>query len=230
MVNCTRRKGPVREIDEAFTAYVDAAGTVADLVDRISDDRWPGPGLDGWDLRTLVGHTSRALMNVLNYLDKPAHAEDIDSMESYYTLRPSQTGEGSDEAAVTELARRSGAELGVHPAGPLRELAERTCARLMTSDPAALIETNAGGIRVGSYVPTRTAELVVHGVDIAATVGLSVAFSHRALAEAATVLARTGVARGRQRPLGQNPRHDPTPQNPGRHHPRPRDATPTVAP
>jgi hypothetical protein len=48
-------------------------------------------------------------------------------------------------------------------------------------------------------VPTRTVELVVHGLDIAAAVGVPAEFSRSALAEAAAVLSRTGVE------LGQGP-------------------------
>lgn len=43
---------------------------------------------------------------------------------------------------------------------------------------------------------TRTAELVLHGYDIAGAVGRPVEFPAPALAGAAVVLARTGVARG----------------------------------
>ena len=50
---------------------------------------------------------------------------------------------------------------------------------------------------MGSYVPTRIVELVVHGLDVAAATRLPVAFSRVALAESAAVLARTGVELGR---------------------------------
>ena len=41
-----------------------AARAVAALVDTIPPERWDGPGLGEWDLRALVGHTSRSLLTV----------------------------------------------------------------------------------------------------------------------------------------------------------------------
>ena len=54
--------------------FLAAAGTVADLVDAIPDTGWDGPGLGVWDLRALVGHTSRSLVTVITYLGQPAIA------------------------------------------------------------------------------------------------------------------------------------------------------------
>jgi len=47
------------------TIFLAAAGTVAALVDAIPDTGWDGPGLGVWDLRALVGHTSRSLVTVV---------------------------------------------------------------------------------------------------------------------------------------------------------------------
>ena len=35
-------------------------------------DRWDAPGLGEWDVRALVGHTSRSLLTVEAYLGQPA--------------------------------------------------------------------------------------------------------------------------------------------------------------
>ncbi len=178
------------------TAYADAAGAATDVVARIDDGLWSAPGLGEWDLRALVGHTSRAMVTVLTYLDRPARTEDIASPEAYYALLSAQTGEGADVAAVTQRGRQAGAALGTDPATAFRDLAERAVARVAAADPEELVETIAGGIRVRSYLPTRTVELVVHGLDIAEAAGVRAEFSHPALAEAAAVLARTGVELG----------------------------------
>lgn len=192
-----RRTRFVAEPSSCVTAYADAATTTADLVAGIDAGVWSGPGLGEWDLRALVGHTSRAMVTVLTYLDRPAHTEDVGSPEAYYALLSAQTGEGADAAAVAQRGRQSGEALGDDPAVAFRELAEQAMARLAAVDPDELIETIAGGIRIRCYVPTRTVELVVHGLDIAAAAGLPVTFSRPTLAEAATVLARTGVELGR---------------------------------
>ena len=62
--------------------------------------------------------------------------------------------------------------------------------------PDELVQTPAGGIRVDSYLASRTAELVVHTYDLAAALGLPVEFPAPVLAETVGVLARTGAERG----------------------------------
>lgn len=109
-----------------------------------------------------------------------------------------QTGESADFAAVVPWGRQAGEALGADPAAAFRGLTDRV-ARLAAADSGELIETIAGGMRVESYIPTSTVELVVHGLDIAAAAGVPTAFSRRTLAEAAAVLARTSVE------LGQGP-------------------------
>lgn len=187
----------MRDAPGFLLAYADAAATAADIVDRIENGLWAGPGLGEWDLRALVGHTSRAMVTVLTYLDRPAQAEDITSPEAYFAGFSAQTGKGVDAAAVAHRGRLAGEELGPDPAAVFRDLADRATARVAAAQSDDLIETIAGGIRVSTYVPTRTVELVVHGLDIAAATGVPAEFSRRSLAEAAAVLARTGVELGR---------------------------------
>ncbi|WP_207787063.1 maleylpyruvate isomerase N-terminal domain-containing protein [Actinomycetospora cinnamomea] len=177
-------------------AYAEAATAVTELVARIPDDAWDRPALGEWDLRALVGHTSRSFVTVLTYLGRPAEREDVPDPEGYYALLPSMTGEGFDQAAVAQRGRDAGAALGDDPAGAFRDLADRAVAAARAADPDALIETIAGGLRVASYVPTRTVELVVHGHDIAAATGLDVTFSEGTTAGVAALLARTGVRLG----------------------------------
>ena len=47
-------------------------------------DRWDGPGLGEWDLRSLVGHTSRSLLTVETYLGRPADTEEVPGPAAYY--------------------------------------------------------------------------------------------------------------------------------------------------
>jgi hypothetical protein len=52
------------------------------------------------------------------------------------------------------------------------------------------------GIRLHSYLPTRTFELAVHGLDIARAVGVSFALPAEVLEEATMLAARVAVAEG----------------------------------
>lgn len=142
-----------------------AARAVAEVVDTIPPDRWDGPGLGEWDLRSLVGHTSRALLTVEAYLERPAAAEDLTGPVDYLL------GSGSsDPSSVAERGRAAGAALGENPARTFGDILARVLP-LLDRDDDPLVSTIAGGMRLSSYLPTRTFELVVHGLDIADALG-----------------------------------------------------------
>jgi len=157
-------------LNEVRTTFAAAARSLPELVDRIPANAWDGPGLGEWDLRSLVGHTSRSLSTVLNYLGQPAAREDVQSAAAYYDFVAQAIG--ADPAAVTERGRQAGIALGAEPALTVRALVDDALTALdaVTGDP--LITTIAGGMRVNSYLPTRTFELAVHSLDIAAAIGI----------------------------------------------------------
>ena len=64
--------------------FTSAATAFARLVHDIPAPDWAGPGLGEWDLRALVGHTSRSLITVSTYLRAPCDHEDVVSAEDYY--------------------------------------------------------------------------------------------------------------------------------------------------
>jgi len=174
------------------TTFLAAAATVAELVARIPDGSWAGPGLGVWDLRALVGHTSRSLITVTTYLAQRAPALDIPTPEAYY-VAVARAG-GANTAAIAQRGRDAGAVLGDDPATAFRTLLVEATAALDGATDDDVVPTIAGGMRVGSYLPTRTFELAVHGLDIAAAIGLPVAFAPAVLAEAAVLAARVAVA------------------------------------
>jgi uncharacterized protein (TIGR03083 family) len=176
------------------TTFLSAAAAVADLVDTIPSAAWDGPGLGVWDLRALVGHTSRALVTVVTYLGRPAAAEEIATPEAYYAL-VARAG-GADPAAVAERGRAAGAALGADRASAFRALIVDATAALDRAGDDDLVTTVAGGMRLLAYLPTRTFELAVHGADIAAATGLPVTIPSAVLAESAALAARTAVEVG----------------------------------
>jgi uncharacterized protein (TIGR03083 family) len=178
--------------DEAGT-YLSAAESFTELVGRIDPAKLTGPGLGEWDLRALVGHTGRALITVLTYLDQPADSEDVPDPETYFVLADRMN---VDPTAIAERGRQAGAQLGEDPAAAVRDLLAQVRTKVADADPNALITTIVGGMRVRAYLPTRTFELVVHGLDIATATGLDVDFSAHALAEATQLAARICVAAG----------------------------------
>ena len=63
--------------------FAEAAAAYATLVAAIATDQWRRRGLGEWDLRALVGHTSRSLVTVETYLGQPAATEDLTSPAAY---------------------------------------------------------------------------------------------------------------------------------------------------
>jgi uncharacterized protein (TIGR03083 family) len=172
--------------------FGEAARAFVDLVRRLPQDRWDGPGLGEWDLRSLVGHTSRSLVTVETYLRQPVDTEEVPTPAAYYVAVADL-----DNAAVAERGRQAGQALGENPAEFVDALAHRLIAQVETAGNP-LIHTAAGGMRLENYLSTRTFELVVHGLDIAAAVPdvEPPEFSDQLLSEVARVAATAAVLRG----------------------------------
>ena len=176
-------------------AFLSAADSFAAQVARIPLADLTGPGLGDWDLRALVGHTSRSLVTVEAYLDQPATEAIVPSAAHYY-LAIAQTG-GASGAEIVERGRQAGQALGDDPASSVAALAARVRQKLAGLDAAHLLTTIAGGMRLDEYLRTRTFELVVHGLDIGAASGVGPVFVPGPLVDAATLAAEVAALSGR---------------------------------
>jgi uncharacterized protein (TIGR03083 family) len=131
------------------------------------DGRWDEPGLGEWDVRSLVGHTSRSLLTVETYLGRPAADVEIPSTADYYrATRAAAAGPG-----VAERGREAGQALGADPAAAVAGIRTRVVELVEACEGTELVTTIAGGMRLADYLPTRTFELVVHTADLAAALG-----------------------------------------------------------
>jgi uncharacterized protein (TIGR03083 family) len=175
--------------------FASAARSFAALVHDIPADAWDGPGLGEWDLRSLVGHTSRSLTTVSTYLQTTAEREDIATAHDYYAkVNPSALG--MDPADVAERGRQAGRDLGDDPAAAVNELLDRVLGELANIDNRLIKVLGGYGIRLFTYLPTRTFELAVHGLDIAGAVGLPFTLPTDVLDEAMVLAARIAVDNG----------------------------------
>ena len=141
--------------------FTTAARSFAGLVDQIGPDQWSGPGLGEWSLRDLVGHTSRSLITVETYLEQPADTEELASPAAYLAAVAQV-----DPASVAERGRAAAAALGSDPVPAVHALVDRVLP-LVEREDDPLVTTVLGGMRLSNYLPTRSFELVVHGLDIA---------------------------------------------------------------
>jgi hypothetical protein len=178
------------------TAFESAARSFAGLVHRIPADGWDGPGLGEWDMRSLVGHASRSLITVSTYLATSAEHEDVATPQDYYAGIADYMS-STDAEAITERGRQAGRDLGDDPAQTIDDLVERALADLATAADPLVAVIGGLGIRLHTYLPTRTFELAVHSLDIARAAALSFDLPDIVLDEATVLAARIAVTTGR---------------------------------
>ena len=181
--------------------YLVAAECFAALIDRVPSDVWDAPALGAWTVRDLVGHTAvGALSQVLTVLDRHAEAESIPSPEGYYAVAKSidPSVYQAVVTASTERARSDGEALGDQPTHLVRAWLNQVNTKLERVDEDTIVEVHelVGGMRVGAWLPTRTFELAVHSIDVAAATGVPADLPTVVVADAAALAARIAVATG----------------------------------
>jgi uncharacterized protein (TIGR03083 family) len=181
-------------VPHVVAVYGAAARAFADLVHRIPTDRYAGPGLGDWDLRALVGHTSRSLVTVIDYLDSPAHQVDIDGPGEYYRMAADMAA--ADAAGVLERGRKAGEGLSSDPAAVIETMVAEATGKLQGRDDELIAVLGGAGMWLSAYLPTRIFELVVHCMDIADATGLPFTAPDEALLAATELGAQIAVAMG----------------------------------
>ena len=69
--------------DDSRRAFTDAAQWFVRTTALVGN-RWNLPGLGEWDVRALVGHTSRSLLTVATYLASPAATVEVATAADYF--------------------------------------------------------------------------------------------------------------------------------------------------
>lgn len=150
-----------------------AALEFSTLVDRVPPDRLDGPGLGEWSLRELIGHTSRAISTVTEYLAVPEPAAStLHSASEYLELVLRRQG---DDEAIALRGKAAAQQLGDDLPNALARFIAEAIAAVDAADPERRIAVGRGGAGVAmplaEYLRTRVFELTVHGVDIADAAG-----------------------------------------------------------
>jgi hypothetical protein len=182
--------------EDSRRAFSDAAEWFVRMAAMVGD-RWERAGLGEWDIRALVGHTSRALLTFETYLARPAAAVEVASAVDYFRV----TRAVAAEPAVAARGRDAGSALGHEPAAAVAQLAARVLPLVGTCDGTELVTTIAGGMRLADYLPTRTFELAVHTADLAGALGEPADVPATAAVQALELVAGLAVAGGRAGPL-----------------------------
>jgi Mycothiol maleylpyruvate isomerase N-terminal domain len=182
-------------VTDAVATFASAARSFAALVHDIPALAWDGPGLGDWDLRALVGHASRSLITVSTYLQQPAAREDITTPQQYYAMVNPATL-GIAPAGIIERGRQAGRDLGADPGATVDRLVSRVLDELSSVGDPLITVIGGAGIRLHTYLPTRTFELAVHGLDIARAVDISLALPPDVLEDATVLAARIAATEG----------------------------------
>lgn len=149
--------------------FAAATACITELVARVPDSGWDDPALGVWNVRDLVGHTGRALSTIEAYLDKEPTGDALDGPVAYFVATRALL---ADADAVARRGRIAGAALGEDPVAAITDLALRVTGLVDVTADGALVTSPVGVITLVDYLPTRTFELTVHGLDLARTLGV----------------------------------------------------------
>ncbi len=144
---------------------------------------WERPSaLPGYATGELAAHVLLATARLRDVLrdDEPTAATVVD-LAAFYG--PNRLDDPSDlDAGLHPIIRRAGADAAERGPGAvaaqLREVVEDLTVRLPGEDPGRLVpvvNVRHGATTLEAYLRTRVVELVVHGDDLAASVGLAYA-------------------------------------------------------
>lgn len=176
-------------------SFLDTTDAVAELVARVPASSMTGPGLGEWDMRGLIGHTSRAMSTVITYLKMPATTVTCPDARAYYLWIADSP---KQDEKIAERGTAAGLDLGDDITGAFTGLARRVRGVLEQVPPRVdpVVSTLAGGMLLSQYLPTRTFELIVHGYDIARAADIEFAPHPEVVAETVALAARIGVDLG----------------------------------
>jgi uncharacterized protein (TIGR03083 family) len=178
-----------------FTSFRECAEAFIELLGRIRPEQWDQPGLGVWTVRSLAGHTARAVQTVEQYLSgvEPARA-DIPDAETYYA---SVLGGVIDNDAVAERGVSAGLALGDDPVASVRLSLGRALSALDAQPTTRLVSVIGGrAILLTEYLRTRELELVVHTIDLSRATGIAHALPVAAVSDTAALAARLAVLKG----------------------------------
>jgi uncharacterized protein (TIGR03083 family) len=176
------------------TDFETAAHSFLDLVAQVQPAKWDEPALGVWDVRSLVGHTARAISTVETYLSAgPAAEVTTPTAESYYAEAFTAY---TDNDAIAARGVEAGKALNENSGAEYEATLNRALALIQSSGPDYIVAIGPMGIPLREYLRTRAFELVVHTMDIAKAVNLKHEIPSDVVANVADLAARVAVRKG----------------------------------
>ena len=131
--------------------FVAASQFFVAAVAAVPASRYTDQWSDEWRVLDLIGHGNRANVLPVEYFDRPVGIADSD-----YVL----------PANIAKRGRRAVEDLGSDPAAGVRGASERVIAMVEAAPDDATVGTPFGIQTLDAYLRSRTAELVLHGLDL----------------------------------------------------------------
>lgn len=122
-----------------------------DAVAAVPVEGFEAPWSDEWRVIDLIGHGNRANVLPVEYYERPVPVAGLE-----YVLPENIAARGRD--AVNDL--------GDDPVAAVRTASERALAMLAKAPDDATVGTPFGEQPLDAYLRSRTAELVLHGLDL----------------------------------------------------------------
>jgi hypothetical protein len=166
----------------AVGAFRAASQFFVQAVAAVPRDRYERPWSDDWRVLDLIGHGNRANLLPVEYYERPVQPYEPDALREY--LLPEN---------IAARGRAAVEALGDDPVAAVQAASDRALAVLAAAPEAALIGTPFGETTLVDYLRSRTAELVLHGLDLDTHVEVPA----EALAGCAAFLATQAVSSGR---------------------------------
>lgn len=174
--------------------FTEASAAFVGVVRQVPPAEWESPGLGTWSVRSLVGHTSRALTTVEEYLalEEPESVT-LHRAEEYFSTFVT---EATDPAQVARRGVEAGERLGPDPLAAILLARERTLAALAAQRPGRIIAVRGAALPLEEYLRTRVFELVVHSLDIGRAIKTDVDIPPAPLADSVLLAASLASAAG----------------------------------
>jgi len=171
-----------------------AAEAYLELLGGIGDEQWALPALGVWDVRSLAGHTARAILTVENYLnlDEPGEVT-IHSATDYYETVYDQVTEPN---AVAARGVEAGIWLGDSPVAQVFQALERTRSLIEEQPSNRIVSIGGMGILLSEYLRTRIFELAVHTIDLSKATGIAHSVPQDAIDDALSLATSIVTRRG----------------------------------
>lgn len=130
-----------------------------EAVTAVPPDRYEQQWSDEWRVLDLIGHGNRANLLPVEYYERPVQAAGADDLAEY--LLPENIARRGREATVA---------LGDDPVEAVRAASDRAWAVIASAPDTAMVGTPFGERSLDSYLRSRTAELVLHGLDLSTSI------------------------------------------------------------